>query len=261
MNLSLEGKYAIICGSTQGIGLAIAEELALLGANCTLIARNEDALRSTVHRLDSSLRQEHNYLIADFNKPEDLKKIIETHVKDHIVHILINNTGGPPSGTIIEATEEDFLKAFNQHLICNHILTKAVVPSMKAAAYGRIINIISTSVKIPLKNLGVSNTIRGAVASWAKTMANELGQFNITVNNLLPGFITTQRLNSIIEGTAKRGNVVLEVVEKNMKEEVPMKRFGDATEIAAVAAFLASPAASYINGTSIPVDGGRTGSI
>jgi 3-oxoacyl-[acyl-carrier protein] reductase len=261
MNLSLEGKYAVICGSTQGIGLAIAEELALLGANCTLVARNEEALKAAVHNLDIALRQQHHYLVADFSKPDEVKKNIEEHVKHHPVHILINNTGGPQAGPVTDATEEAFLHAFNQHLICNHILTKAVVPSMKKEGYGRIINIISTSVKTPLKNLGVSNTIRGAVASWAKTMANELGQFNITVNNLLPGNIITQRLSSIIEGTAKRGNVLIDIVEKNMKEDIPMKRFGDTSEIAAVAAFLASPAASYVNGTSIPVDGGKTGSI
>jgi 3-oxoacyl-[acyl-carrier protein] reductase len=261
MNLSLEGKNALICGSTQGIGLAIAEELALLGANCTLIARNEEALKSVMHNLDISLRQEHGYLVADFSKADQVKKAIEAHVQHHAVHILINNTGGPPAGPIVDAKEEDFLKAFNQHLICNHILTTTVVPSMKKEGYGRIINIISTSVKIPLKNLGVSNTIRGAVASWAKTMANELGEFNITVNNLLPGNITTQRLASLIETTAKKGNVIIDVVEKNMKEEIPMKRFGEPSEIAAVAAFLASPAASYVSGVSIPVDGGRTGSI
>ena len=261
MNLSLEGKYAIICGSTQGIGFAVAEELALLGANCTLIARNEEALKTAIKTLDIALRQQHNYLIADFTNPEELKKIIEKHVMEHPVHILINNTGGPAAGPIIDATEDAFLNTFNQHLICNHILTKAVVPSMKKEGYGRIINIISTSVKIPLKNLGVSNTIRGAVASWAKSMANELGQFNITVNNILPGFTATQRLSTLIENIAKRGNTVVDIVEENMKEEVPMKRFADASEIAAVAAFLASPAASYVNGTSIPVDGGRTGSI
>jgi 3-oxoacyl-[acyl-carrier protein] reductase len=261
MNLSLEGKNAVICGSTQGIGLAIAEELALLGANCTLMARNEEALEAVIRELDISLRQEHNFIVADFSKPDEVKKKIEDHVKEHAVHILVNNTGGPPAGPIAEAKEEDFLKAFNQHLICNHILVKAVMPSMKEAGYGRVINIISTSVKIPLKNLGVSNTIRGAVASWSKTMANELGQFNITVNNILPGSTSTQRLNSLIENTAKRGNVVVDVVEKNMKEEIPLKRFGEPAEIAAVAAFLASPAASYVNGATIPVDGGRTGSI
>lgn len=261
MNLSLVGKNAVICGSSQGIGLAIAEELALLGASCTLIARNETALKAAVHILDITMRQVHGYLVADFSKPEELKTIISTHVQHHPVHILVNNTGGPPGGPITEASEEAFLNTFNQHLICNHILTKVVIPSMKKDGYGRIINIISTSVKIPLKNLGVSNTIRGAVASWAKTMANELGEYNITVNNILPGFTTTQRLSSLIENIAKKGNTVVEVVEKNMMEEVPMKRFGKATEIAAVAAFLASPAASYVNGVSIPVDGGRTGSI
>jgi len=261
MNLSLEGRYAIICGSTQGIGFAIAEELALLGANCTLIARNEVALKTAIQTLDIALRQQHNFLIADFSKTEEVKKVIQDHVSNHPVHILINNTGGPAAGPIIDATEEAFLNTFNQHLICNHILTKAVVPSMKKEGYGRIINVISTSVKIPLKNLGVSNTIRGAVASWAKSMANELGQFNITVNNILPGFTATQRLSTLIENIAKRGNTVVDIVEENMREEVPMKRFADASEIAAVAAFLASPAASYVNGTSIPVDGGRTGSI
>jgi 3-oxoacyl-[acyl-carrier protein] reductase len=261
MNLSLEGKFAIICGSTQGIGLAIAEELALLGANCMLIARNEEALKTAVQRLDIALRQQHGYLVADFNKPDEVKKVIDDHTAKNTVHILINNTGGPAAGPVIEATEEAFLNTFNQHLICNHILTKAVVPSMKKEGYGRIINIISTSVKIPLKNLGVSNTIRGAVASWAKSMANELGEYNITVNNVLPGFTSTQRLSTLIESIAKRGNTVVDIVEKNMMEEVPMKRFADASEIASVAAFLASPAASYVNGISIPVDGGRTGSI
>lgn len=261
MNLSLKGKYAIICGSTQGIGLAIAEELALLGANCTLIARNEAALKTAVQNLDTSLRQQHDYLVTDFTKPDELKKIMEAYMQQHPVHILINNTGGPAGGPITEATEDAFLNTFNQHLICNHILAKAVIPSMKKEGYGRIINIISTSVKIPLKNLGVSNTIRGAVASWAKTMANELGEFNITVNNVLPGFTRTQRLDTIIANMAKTKMITTEEVEKEMKLETPMKRFGESSEIAALAAFLASPAASYVNGTSIPVDGGRTGSI
>lgn len=261
MNLSLEGKFAVICGSTQGIGLAIAEELALLGANCTVIARNEEALKEAMLKLDTQLRQQHNYLVADFSKPDELKEVIGQYTAKNTVHILVNNTGGPAAGPITEATEEAFLNTFNQHLICNHIMTKAVIPSMKKEGYGRIINIISTSVKIPLKNLGVSNTIRGAVASWAKTMANELGQFNITVNNVLPGFTSTQRLTTLIGNIAKKGNTVVDIVEKNMMEEVPMKRFADASEVAAVAAFLASPAASYVNGVSIPVDGGRTGSI
>jgi 3-oxoacyl-[acyl-carrier protein] reductase len=182
-------------------------------------------------------------------------------MEQNIVHILINNTGGPPAASIVDSSEDDFLNAFNQHLICNHILTRAIIPSMKKEGYGRIINIISTSVKIPLANLGVSNTVRGAVASWAKTMANELGQFSITVNNILPGSIKTQRLDSIIKTTAAKKNVTAEHAEHQMQQEIPMKRFGEPSELAAVAAFLASPAASYINGVSIPVDGGRTGTI
>ena len=261
MNLSLKEKNAVICGSTQGIGLAIAKELALLGANCTLIARNEEALKKVIPDLDTSLGQRHGFHIADFSKPDEVRTMIEEHVKHHAVHILVNNTGGPPAGMIMDAKEEDFLKAFNQHLICNHILTKAVVPSMKKEGYGRIINIISTTVRIPLKNLGVSNTIRGAVASWAKTMANELGQFNITVNNLLPGNISTQRLASLIGTNAKMANTDADKIEQSMKNEIPMKRFGEPAEIAAVAAFLASPAGSYVSGVSIPVDGGKTGSI
>ena len=261
MNLSLDGKTALVCGSTQGIGLAIAEELALLGANCILLARNENALKDALLKLDNSNRQLHQYYVADFNNPEQVKATAQQIAEAHTVHILINNTGGPPAGPIVQAVPEEFLIAFNQHLINNHILTKAMIPGMKEAGYGRVINVISTSVKIPLKNLGVSNTIRGAVASWAKTMANELGQFNITVNNILPGFTRTQRLSAIVANVAAKKNMDEEATEKEMQEEVPMKRFGDVTEVASVAAFLASPAASYVSGVSIPVDGGRTGSI
>ncbi len=261
MNLSLEGKNAIICGSSQGIGYAIAEELAMMGANCILLARNESLLSVAVTQLDTSLRQVHAYYMADFSDPSQVENVVRKIVEKQPVHILVNNTGGPPAGAIVDAETNQFLLAFNQHLICNHILAQACIPGMKKEGYGRIVNVISTSVKIPLKNLGVSNTIRGAVASWAKTMANELGMFNITVNNVLPGFTKTQRLESIVKNTSSKKRRTEEEVEKEMQEEVPMKRFGEAAEVAAVAAFLASPAASYVNGTSIPVDGGRTGSI
>ncbi|MDI3321784.1 SDR family oxidoreductase [Pinibacter soli] len=261
MNTSLTGKTAVVCGSTQGIGLAIAEELALLGATCILFARNESALKEAVLRLHSDEQQNHSYHVADFSKPEEVRTAIEEVVAKTNIHILINNSGGPKAGAIIDAHEEDFVKGFSQHIVCNQILTKAVVPGMKKEGYGRIINIISTSVKIPLNNLGVSNTIRAAVASWAKTMSNELGQFNITVNNILPGYTKTARLDNIIEGVVKAKNSDTETVEREMEKDIPMKRFGEASEIAAVAAFLATPAASYVTGTSIRVDGGRTGSI
>jgi len=261
MNLSLEGKKALVCGSSQGIGFAVAEQLALMGAHCTLFARNKTGLEEAVKRLDISLRQQHGILVADFSDPGNVEEVVNTWAKENSVHILVNNSGGPASGPIVNASSADFLAAFNQHLVCNHIITLAVIDGMKTANYGRIINIISTSVKVPLKNLGVSNTIRGAVASWAKTMANELGKFNITVNNVLPGATRTKRLTNIIEQSAKKTNLSDSDIEKEMIKEIPAGRFGEPEEIAALAAFLASPAASYINGTSIPVDGGRTGSI
>jgi 3-oxoacyl-[acyl-carrier protein] reductase len=261
MNLSLEGRNAIVCGASQGIGYAIAEELALMGANCILMARSEENLKIAVSQLDTTLRQSHSFYVIDFNETESVKELIKRICNDKTIHVLVNNTGGPKAGPVIDATEEQFLQAFTQHLIINHILTTTVIQGMKEAHFGRIINIISTSVRIPLKNLGVSNTIRGSVASWAKTMSNELGEFGITVNNVLPGFTRTSRLESLVETTSKLKGKPIELVEKEMMEEVPAKRFGEAPEIAAVAAFLASPAAAYVNGTSIPVDGGRTGTI
>lgn len=251
----------MICGSSQGIGLAIAEELALLGANCTLMARNESRLQAAVSTLDTSMRQQHGYLVADFDDTEAVKKAIEEHVKKQPVHILVNNSGGPPAGSVLDAREDEFRKAFDQHLVCNHILAMACLPGMKEASYGRIINIISTSIYIPITHLAVSGTVRGAVASWAKILSNEVARFNITVNNILPGFTKTQRLQEVIKGTAKKQGVDESVVEEKLKNESPMRRFGEPSELAAVAAFLASPAASYVNGVSIAVDGGKTGVI
>lgn len=261
MNISLEGKIALVCGSTQGIGLATAKELATNGATCILLARNESMLKEVVADLPTPLQQKHLYAVADFTDIVVLRSVISNLVKSHTIHILVNNTGGPKSGPITEAVEEDFEKAFQQHVVGNQVLTKAVIPGMKAAGYGRIINIVSTSVRIPIANLGVSNTIRAAVAGWAKTMANELGQFSITVNNILPGFIDTARLKSLIAVNADRRQVSQEAITKGMIAEIPAGRFGLASEIAAAAAFLASPAASYINGVNLPIDGGKTGSF
>lgn len=261
MNTSLKDRTAVIGGSTQGIGLAIARELAALGATCILLARNEQALQEITAALPVPHQQKHSYKVADFSQPAQVKQAIDSIVAQNPIHILINNTGGPPPGPITEATPEAFLAAFNQHIICNQLLVQAVTPGMKAATYGRIINIVSTSVRIPVRNLGVSNTIRGATASWAKTMSNELAGFGITVNNILPGFTKTQRLESLIASNAKRRNVTEQTIEEEMLAEIPAHRFGEAEEIAAVAAFLATPAAGYVNGTSIPVDGGKTGSL
>jgi 3-oxoacyl-[acyl-carrier protein] reductase len=261
MDLNLNGKRAIVCGSTQGIGKACAIELALLGAQVTLLARNEEKLQSVVKELQVYSGQPHDYIVADFGNIEEVETKIMAYLSDKTIHILINNTGGPPPGPAIDASLQDFQNAFSSHLLCNQILTKAVVPGMREEGYGRIINIISTSVKMPIKGLGVSNTIRGAVANWSKTLSVELGGFGITVNNVLPGATMTGRLESIILRTAERKGVTYEDVKKEMVNEIPVKRICDPSEVAAAVAFLASPAASYINGINVPVDGGRTGTL
>ncbi len=263
MNLDLTGKNAIVCGSTQGIGKAIATELALLGANIILVARNEQKLVDVKNELDTSKGQNHNYIKADFSTPPQLKLHVENYIETNKlqINILINNTGGPAGGLIENADTSEFIDTFSNHLICNHILMQAVREGMKNSGYGRIINIISTSVKQPLNGLGVSNTIRGAVASWSKTLANELGEFGITVNNVLPGATDTVRLKSIIENKAAKTGGDIDTIKQGMADQVPMKRIAQPEEVANAVAFLASPAASYINGINVPVDGGRTKSL
>ncbi|HTH58501.1 MAG TPA: SDR family oxidoreductase [Cyclobacteriaceae bacterium] len=261
MDLSLRGKRALVCGSTQGIGKASAIELAQLGASVTMLARDEAKLKTTLAELPTNQGQKHDYIVADFGFPEQVKAAIEKLVSNNDVHILVNNTGGPPAGQAIDAKTEDFLTAINAHLICSQILVQACVPSMKKNKYGRIINIISTSVKIPIKGLGVSNTVRGAMASWSKTLSLELAPFAITVNNVLPGSTKTGRIESIIQTRSLKSGRSAEAVAQEMIDEIPAGRMAEASEVAAVVAFLASPAAGYVNGVNLPVDGGRTGSL
>ncbi len=258
MNLDIQNKNALVCGSTQGIGKASAMQLAEEGVNVTLIARNEEKLKKVLAELPSN-NQNHNYIVADFSNTLELKEKLEA--SDLNFHILVNNTGGPAGGPVFNAQLDEFERAFTQHLKCNHVLVQALVPFMKEAGYGRIINVISTSVKQPLDGLGVSNTIRGAVANWSKTLANELGQFNITVNNVLPGATGTERLNEIINNKAKKTGLSVEEVSKNMMNASPAKRFAKPEEIANAVVFLASERASFINGINVPVDGGRTKSL
>ena len=260
MNLNLEHKHALVCGSTQGIGKAAAVALANEGAKLTLVARNEAKLKAVIAALPNA--EQHNYIIADFMNPTELKSKVESYIQNnHGFHILINNTGGPRSGAIINASLEEFENAFTQHLKCNHVLAQLTVPFMKEESYGRIINVISTSVKEPIEGLGVSNTIRNAVGNWSKTLSFELGQFGITVNNVLPGFTETERLNEIIKIKADQAQTSIEKMTAIMKNYTPAKRFAKPEETANAVVFLASAAASYINGVNIPVDGGRTKSL
>ena len=261
MDLNLIGKNALVCGSTQGIGKATAIELAALGATVILLARDEKKLKSTLSELSSTQGQKHQFVIADFSFPDQVKSVVDKLISEKDIHILINNTGGPPAGQAIDSKPEDFLSAINAHLICSQILVQACVPGMKKNNYGRIINIISTSVKIPIKGLGVSNTVRGAMASWSKTLSIELASFGITVNNILPGSTKTGRIESIIKTRSQKSGKSENEIRQEMIEEIPAGRMAEASEVAAAVAFLASPAAGYINGVSLPVDGGRIGSL
>jgi len=257
VHINLLGKTALVCGSSQGIGKAIAIELSKAGANIILLARNAERLQETIADLYRSEGQEHQFLIADFSNTSSVAEVCKT-LSALPIDILINNTGGPAAGKAIEAKPEEFIAAFNAHLINNQQLVQAVSTGMRKRNFGRIINIISTSVKVPLANLGVSNTIRGAVGNWSKTIATELAPFGITVNNILPGATETERLNTIINNKSGKLNVERDEIENEMLAEIPMKRFGKPEEPAYAACFLCSEFAAYITGTNIVVDGGRT---
>jgi 3-oxoacyl-[acyl-carrier protein] reductase len=260
--ISLLNKNALIGGSTQGIGLAAAIQFSKLGASCTLMARNPTALDSAISKLDVNQGQQHSYLVADFEHTEQvLQAITQLQVQNKQIDIWVNNTGGPAPGLLHNANVTQLQEAFNMHVINSQQILQAILPWMKKNKWGRIVNVISSSVRIPVNNLGVSNTIRGAMASWAKTISNELAPFGITVNNVLPGYIFTGRIESLIDATSNRLKLSTEQVTKNMLAEIPMGRFGQPEEMAQVIAFLASNAASYITGESIRVDGGKTGSI
>lgn len=262
MNLNLTGRHALVCGASQGIGRACAIELAQLGADVTLLARRGDVLRELIEQLPrAQAAQRHGFIAADSGDTDALRAQTEALVAGAPVHVLVNNSGGPPPGTVLGARVEDFLDAYRKHLLANHVLAETAIPGMRQDHYGRIINIISTSVKEPIAGLGVSNTTRWAVASWAKTLASELAPFGITVNNVLPGSTRTPRIEQIVATRAQKSGRSVEDAQRAMENEIPMHRFADPSEIAAAVAFLASPAASYITGINLPVDGGRTRSL
>lgn len=259
MELSLQGKRALVGGGSRGIGHAIAHELATLGAMVTIVSRNEDELITAARSLPTPTGQCHGWLAGDHSDPEPFLRKAEAYINvTHGIHILVNNSGGPATGPLLDTPAEALLAGFQQHLIISHKLVQAAVPHMRQAGYGRIVNILSSSVKVPMPDLGVSNTIRPAVAGWAKTLANELAADGITVNNILPGFIDTERVNEIFEGRAARTGQSPAEVRADITRSIPAGRIGSPAELAAVVAFLCSPAASYVTGTNIVVDGGRT---
>jgi 3-oxoacyl-[acyl-carrier protein] reductase len=259
MDLDLTGRHALVCGASEGIGRAAAHELALLGADVTVLARRAEVLAQVVAALPTRADgQRHGWIAADMDDAATLRAKVEALAGGSRVHILVNNTAGPPGGPAHSAEPAAFEATFRRHLVGGQTLLQAVLPGMREAGFGRLVNVISTSVKEPIANLGVSNTVRGAVASWAKTLAGELAPHGITVNSVLPGFTRTGRLAAIIAGNAAAGGRSEDQVAAAMLATVPAARFGEAQEIAAAIAFLCTPAAAYINGVALAVDGGRT---
>jgi 3-oxoacyl-[acyl-carrier protein] reductase len=261
MDLDLNGRHALVCGASEGIGRATAHELALLGADVTVLARREDALREVADALPKQGSQQHGWIAADVSRTDALRAQVEALANGKPMHILVNNTGGPPGGPAHLADTDAFLDAFNKHLVANQTLVRAVLPGMRADAWGRIVNVISTSVKEPIPGLGVSNTVRGAVASWAKTLSRELAPMGITVNNVLPGFTDTGRITQLVRDRSQASGESEDAVADAMRSLVPLGRFAQPSEIGGVIAFLCSPAAAYVNGVSLAVDGGRMHSI
>jgi 3-oxoacyl-[acyl-carrier protein] reductase len=258
MQLDLTGRRAVVCGASQGIGRATAVELAELGASITLLARSADALQTLAENLPRRPGQQHDWHSADMLDTAGLQSVAREIAAAEPVHILVNNTGGPPGGLAHTATASEFEAAFRQHLLAGQTLLQALLPGMRSSGYGRIVNVISTSVKEPIAGLGVSNTVRAAVAGWAKTLSGELAADGITVNNVLPGYTRTGRLDGLLAAQAAASGRSEADHARDILATVPVRRFGEANEIAAVIAFLCTPAAAYVNGVSIAVDGGRT---
>ena len=261
MEINLKNKTAWVFGGSKGIGRSIAIHLAKCGANILLISRNSINLNKVKNELAVDVGQEHDILSIDMVKTKQVSTVFKKYYNLNAVDIIINNSGGPAGGLAHTADPEEYLLAFNQHLISAQFVTSLALPIMKKKGFGRVINIISTSVKQPIRGLGVSNTIRGAVANWSKTLSLELGKYGITVNNVLPGATKTNRLAELIKKTATKNNTTESLVIENMKKTIPVGRFADPEEIAYVVSFLCSDFANYINGINVPVDGGRTASL
>ncbi|MCB9638870.1 MAG: SDR family oxidoreductase [Myxococcales bacterium] len=258
---TLEGKHALVCGGSAGIGEASARVMASMGAKITVLARRKDRLTGLLPALENEGAARALALVADLDDRDGLERLLSEHLAQHgPVHIWINNTGGPAPGRLVDADEQDFEKALGRHLFASQRILKLVLPGMEAEGYGRIINVLSTSVRQPIPGLGVSNTIRGAMASWAKTLANELPA-GITINSILPGFTMTERLASLAQSRAESAGIGVNDVEDAWVKSIPEGRLGKAEELGATIAFLASPAASYIRGVCLPVDGGRISCI
>lgn len=261
MIISLKSKKALVGGSSKGLGNAVAYQLAMSGASVTLVSSNKDRLIKTVDDLRNKTGINHDYLVVDYNNFEDYKKIIKKYLDTNPIDILINNTQGPKGGNVMNVSIEDYQKSFDLLFKSVVFTTMLAIENMKKNKWGRIINMASMSVKEPLSYLALSNSIRSAVTTWGKTLSNDLGVYNITVNNILTGYFDTERINQLNLDKAKKLNIDVEEVYNTMKELVPLKRIGDPKEFSYLVTFLASDNAAYINGANIPIDGGLIKSL
>ncbi len=258
MTLMLDGHRAMVGGASHGIGRGCAEALAAKGAKVTLLARDAAALEAARDALPTPSGQDHDFVAVDFSDWRNVRDAAAPSIETNgPVTVLVNNTGGPAAGPIRDAEPESFAAAFEQHILTNQALVEVVQPGMIDMGHGRIVNIISTSVVTPIRHLGVSNTIRAAVANWGRTLAGELGPYGITVNNVLPGYIDTERLRTSNQRRAALSGQSVEDLAAQQEASVPIGRLGTPADIGAVVAFLASPEAAYVNGVNLPVDGGR----
>jgi len=256
MEINLKGKNALVGGSSKGIGRAIAERLALSGANVTLMARNESLLQEVIDQLDTSKHQKHEYLVVDFTEFDAFSAQIKAYFKVNSVDILVNNTQGPKAGGALEQTISDYQAAFDLLFKCAVQTTSLALPHMQKQRWGRIINVASISVREPLNYLALSNSLRAALVTWAKSLSLDIAADNITINNTLTGYFDTERIAQLNAEKAKKMNLLTSKVREAMESTVPMKRIGRPEEYANLVCFLASEQASYITGTNIPIDGG-----
>ena len=257
MELGLEEKTALVAASSRGLGRAVADELAKEGANLLICARSVGPLEEAGQAIHDTTGVEVVAVQTDLSNPEDIDRLMEAAQKEFgTVEILVTNTGGPPPGPFESHSVEDWSNAVQQNLDSVLNLTRAVLPGMKAAGWGRIVNITSVAVKQPIDGLILSNAVRAAVTGFAKTLANEVAASGITVNNVMPGFTRTERLDGLAENISESQGITVEEAFARWEAHSPIGRIGEPRELAALVAFLASERASYITGTSIPVDGG-----
>ena len=254
MKIDLSGKKALIGGSSKGIGLGIAKQLAESGASVCLMARNKSKLEEIVNQLPNS--ENHSFLIVDFSNFEEYKIKIEAYLENNQVDILVNNTQGPPAGNSLSKDIDSYQEAFD--LLFKSVVhtTSLVIPQMQKNKWGRIINVTSVSVKEPLNYLVLSNSIRSAVVAWAKSLSVDVGKYGVTVNSILTGYFDTERIKELNKEKSKSLNISEEEVLEKMKSLVPVNRLGKTEEYGYLVSFLSSDKASYINGASIPIDGG-----